>query len=475
MQKILSYYKYMKYIFEINNDFKNIKITFDEPKEIEYDKTLFCEYNDLASKIDDTNKYKKIFSSYMLFYVFTDKRLKLNKNNEKINHNYEYYNILLKKIGHYYNEKIFYVEDINDLNKFKITSINNDINNNINNICNLTFSYNKIYKNTSRHVLEKNINRLLLILLYNLNDYLKKGGGLMIRIYSFTDYKTFLIFMLFLSYFKKAYIVFGNNIFLKGFKKNIDKNTIKKIFQNDINFNLNVDLNNKYKNLMSYTKHIVKIKTERSIYILNDDIINLKKLILNYGLSTFLELGLYNKIDNKEYNVLIYNILNNDNNIYPYNYSIINKYVKKFKNKIDILEINSSEGIFPIYVLKNFNNAIVTSLYENNVKNKYIDNMLDKYCKNKKLILNNGNIKKNIDKLIKKRKKYDILVVYFTSNINVNAEILKHINVLSKKKSYIFIDYSFIGSIEFEKNLLKKYFSNIKKIKENLSLLVLKK
>jgi hypothetical protein len=315
---------------------------------------------------------------------------KLYKNSK--NNNINFSKIIYNKFN--INEySYFIVNEKNSLKNYYILNENLKINSNK---CLSLSCENKLYKNL---FLTKNKNfynnfispsekelyshKNIIIFLYNLFDILEEDGNILITIYNYSSYKTYLIILLVLSFFKKFIILFGNKIYFIGFKKDLSKkNIIKNIFENNLNFNLkNNNIIEYFKKIYDYTIFLYNLKLKRIIYTISYDEYNLLNFTKDYNLRTLLEIGLYNKLTKEELNIFLCDLLIKDNKIFE-NGNYINNIIIKNKFKT-CLEIGSSNGLIPINILNTINNINITSLYEktnNNLsKNIFKQYNLKKY------------------------------------------------------------------------------------------------
>ena len=447
----------MKYIFELKNNYKNFDIDLNKNKnkEIEYDNSVFIEYDILHKKMKNSQnkKYYNLYKETRLINVSKSNKIykKYKKDNE-----IEYDKIIYNKFN--INEySYFIVNNNNNLNEYYILNENKEINTK------------KIYKNLflanskdfySKSPTERELftHKNIFIFLYNLYDILEENGNILLTIYNYSNYKTYLIIFFVLSFFKKQIILFGNKVYCIGFNKNIlKKKLIKNIFENNLNFSIKNNIIKNLKKLYEYSIFFYKLKIEKSIYLLSDDTYNLKKLIINFNLKTILEFGLYKNLKKEELDLFKLYLLKNNNEIF-YDGNYINNIIIKYHYK-KCLEIGSSEGIIPINILKkNILNIKITSLYEES--DNLITNILKYYNSNKKINILYCDIIQQLIKY-KKYKKYFNCIIINVSNYTLDKlfNIFLYSSCLIKKNDMIILN----NIIKINNNVLNKFLKFIKK------------
>jgi hypothetical protein len=398
----------MSYILELKNEFSKYDIIVGKTENLEYNKDLFDNYNFLMEQI---YRNKNKFNSHLKYAILNASQFytihtNLNKYKNKLN----YHNIILKRLN-INNEHFIQVKSYDNINDYTIQTINkeNIINKKVETI---TTKFNKKFYNYDKNKRELLLQKTLLIILYNLNNILLKDGNLTLRFSNFKSHKTFLLFILLLSHFKYGYIMLGINLYLIGFKENVNQSVIKNIFDNNIDFKFNINIQPKIQYFINYILYNYNIRIQKIIYEILNDNIKLNNINNNINLNNILELGLFDKLNLFKFENILYDILNNkfDNTFYIIN--IYNKLIVKYNIK-NILEIGSSEGILPTYLLGQNSNIFITSFYNNNIKYNKVNGFLNNY-KNYKLIINKNKINKDIIKKINKNN--DLVLLNLTYN-----------------------------------------------------------
>ena len=195
----------MKYVFELNNNYKNFDIVLSENKEIIYDNSTFIEYNILYTKMRnlENKKYYNLYIKTRLVNKTVSNKLYKNlKNDDDININID--KIINNKfdINEY---SYFIVNNDNSLNYYYILKENKNIDKNIKKIYkNLFLTNTRNFYNNYKSPSEKELysHKNIIIFLYNLFDILEENGNILLTIYNFTNYKTYLIILLISCFFK---------------------------------------------------------------------------------------------------------------------------------------------------------------------------------------------------------------------------------------------------------------------------------
>ena len=454
----------MNYILKLKNQFTKYKIIVGETEEIEYDKTSFKYINYLVNKVHNDKKLLSIYHKYTIF----------NKPVSTIHSLINIYNYRSLFLGYFNinNEHFITVPSFNNINKFRIYDYNKIlVKNKL--VETATFMFNKKFYKNQNFERELLLQKMMIIVLYNLNKILKPNGNLTLRIYNFIDNKTFFIITLLLSKFKYGYISHGYILYLIGYNNNNNNdendeneynNIIKNIFNNNLIFKFNINIQSKIQYIINYVQEYANIGIERLIYIITKDKKNLNKLVEINNLKIFLDFGLYKNLDLRNFELILYDILkNNNNNINDkfYLINVLNYYIKKYNFK-NILEIGSSEGIIPSYLLKFNNNIHIKSIYYSNIIYNNIIKYLNIYKERFKLLIGINNIKlDNIKKLV--------IVNLFKDNYN-NIKLFNKINKIIKKGNIIIINN--IDNYILNYN---KYFKKYIILKKSFNFIILKK
>ena len=438
----------MSYILELKNEFEKYNIIVGKTEKLNYDRKL-C--NDIDNLVNLIYKSNELHNSYRKYTIF-NKQIHTLHNKTKYN-SINYRNIFLSYIG-INSENFISVPSFTNINNYTLYNTNKEIIDK-KEVETATFLFDKKFYSHTKKERELLLQKMIIIVLYNLNNILVKNGNLTLRIYNFYDDKTFLLITLLLSHFKKGYLAFGHTLYLLGFNKNINQLLIKDIFKNNINFYFNINIQPKIQYIINYMIEYVKINIKKAFYIITNDFNNLSKFVLINNLNILLELCLYNKLDNFNFEYVLYDIFNNK---YNNTFNIINIYNKIInKNNIkNILEIGSSEGIIPLYLLAQNSNINIKSLYDKNIKYNILNILLSKY-KNINIIIN-----KNSNNLINKDliQNNNLILLYLTNNnIQYNTVKLYYLLFLMKKNSIMSIDFS---NIKFILNDIDNLLENIK-------------
>ena len=244
--------------------------------------------------------------------------------------------------------------------------------------------------------------------------------------------------------------------------------------QNIINYYCNNSYNNENVNKIDLFKNNlnIAINSYGDIKILNDN--KLRKDERNF--SIFERLNVLTNIDKilfmKHYNFyFIYksnekkdNIIYNSNNfiIFRYLFRKLYKFLNlKFYVMIDdykIKELNLKENNFFCIQRKNFLNENFDKKTELKINNQtfFITNLTNE--------LNIKNYKDNFLKILTNK----LNMFYFIQNENnITKNIIENLNLLLKKKNYIYIQSNFY----YQKNQIKKFFDELKKY--NLNTLII--
>jgi hypothetical protein len=434
------------YILNLKNNYKFFDIVLND-KNIKYNNNIYIQYNILHKKMKrlrlKNNQCLKLFK--ISKQINSNSFGNMNFIHKKFNI-YEYYYYNIKEP---INFKNYYISDKNE----KIIE-------------------KKQYKNMflvikNPEYLDKNLcerelylHRIILIFLYNLYSILEKNGNIYISIPNYSSYKTIFIILFLLNFFKKQTIIYGSKLYCFGFKKDIThKKMIKNILKNNINFSIKNNITKKFKKIYDYINFIYKIKIERTIYIITKDEYRLIRLVSNYNIKTIIESGLFNQLNENEFNLLMLYIYKNKDIQYNVtnicNLIIRNKYKK-------ILEIGSSNGIIPYNILKNNININITSLYNNsdNLNYKLIDNISNIYTKSYNVIYSD-NITNLLFEYKKYKQKFDIILINYD---NIDICLFNYYKFLLKKNSIIIInnnnndnnDNNYLINKKKDYNFLKK-------------------
>ena len=443
----------MSYILQLKNEFEKYKIIVNKEEVLEYNKNLFQQLNFMVDKIYNKKSFHNSYDKYTIFNKHVHTINKKNKN--KVN----YRNIFLKYIG-IKNENFISVPSFNNLNKYILYDNNkNKIKKQLVNTITFIFN-NKFYKHT-KYERELLLQKMIIIILYNLNNILCENGNLTLRIYNFIDNKTLFLLTLLLSHFNYGYILNFNFIYLIGFKKNVNQNLIKNIFNNNLKFKYNINIQPKIQYIINYIINFVKINIEKCAYVLLNDIINLNKLVLKNNINLLLDYGLYNKLNILSFENIILQLLNNNN---FYLIQILIKYITEYKIK-NVLEVGSSEGIVPLYLLHNNNDILIKSIYNKNFIYKKINNYLKKYTFN--LIIGNiYNLYNNI-----KKSNYELILLYLTNNNKYNIKLLKKTNNITKKNNIIVLNNILLYNIKL--NNYDEYLKEWNILNNNINFIIM--
>jgi len=438
----------MSYILELKNNFSKYEIIVGETEELDYDRSLFDKYNILMEKI---YRNKNKFNSHVKHAILNiSQYYTIHKNIVKYKDKLDYRNIILDRLN-IKNEHFILIKSYDNIENFSIYDINKKKIKN-KKVETITTKFNKNFYKYDKNGREMLLNKTILIILYNLNNILEEGGNLTLRFSGFKSNKTFFLLILLLSYFKYGYIMLGVNLYLIGYKQNVNPLQIKNIFNNNINFKFNIKLQSKIQYIINYILFTYKNRMERTIYEILDDNINLNKINNIITINNLLELGLYDKLDIFNFEYIIYNLIKNNNDVLITIVNIFNNYIKKYNIK-NILEIGSSEGIIPLYLLNKNKNIYITSLYTKNIKYNTIKNILNEN-KNYNIIIN----KKNnlINKSIIKNNK--LILFYLLKDNNYNIKLFNQINNNITKNTIIAIDFAKNNNFNIFYNFIKNTY-----------------
>ena len=326
----------MKYIYVLENKNSIFNINFDE-EHLSFNNKIFKEYNNHILVKQHTITTKK----------------NIEYRNEKSNffkEGREGYLFLLKIYGMEDNNKL-YINNTNKLfigNSLKKSNIILDCKNNN----------------------EEELNKSIIIALYQFYNILEIGGNLMVSLNNFSSSITINIIYLLLNFFDKIIFINGLNIYCINYKlTNISKDMIEKVFKNDLKFTINPkpDINELYKYLQNiFTLHN---KTYDKLLKNNED--DYIKLKYKQTMELLLETGYYDNNININLALLFINYFrvkfnNMDKNLVKITSEIRyeeGEYIKKTiqnNNFKKCLEIGFANGISAIYILMNKNTTLIS-------------------------------------------------------------------------------------------------------------------
>ena len=332
--------KYL-YLFETNDYHSEI---IYKNKIMNYDNKIFMEYNNInleTKQLGEVNKDLKY----------------LNKKSRFISFDSIGYNYILENYG-FTNNTMLYITDINKLTNIKIDNNNNKVKNII--LKFEPFFYKSKIKLNSLNNVELIEQKSFIIMLYNLFDILEIGGNINFNISNYYNYKTFDILYLILNFFEKIIVIKGKNIFCLNYKlSKINKNDIKKIFDNNLLFSIK----NKFdiEHFINYLNDNFKIRIERKKILFEKNEHKYLIFINKYINDILNELGDIDYIKQQLKLDIIHHfkkkinkdkIINTNSGVKYEEGNFLKNMIDKYKFK-NCLEVGFANGISATYMLMN--------------------------------------------------------------------------------------------------------------------------
>lgn len=327
----------MKYIYVLENNNEVCDIKFNK-ENLTVNHDIFLKYNNHL-----TVKKQQIITKKNIEY-----------RNEKSNffkEGREGYLFLLKIYGMQNNSKLY-------INSTKT----------LNDISPLTKKTNFIL--TPKNNNENEINKSIIIALYNFYDILEIGGNVMISLHNFVINDTFNVIYLLSNFFEKIIIIQGLTLFCVNYKvTNISKDIIAKIFNNDLVFSINPK--NNLDALLKYLKNIFELHNKTYEKLLKNDEDEYIKLKYKQTIELLLETGYYDNNININLALLFINYFRvkfneKDKNLVKITSEIRyeeGEYIKKTIEKNNFkkcLEIGFANGISAVYILMNKDTTLIS-------------------------------------------------------------------------------------------------------------------